>query len=233
MPDPNADIIKGYRFVATLQLRTPLRVLRHHGEFHNWSEAGLPQYAQAAWEGIWVPVTKSWAELAGSKAKLHSEQPKESFEALFRQRLVEHGFSASEAANVVPNAVSSDIGPVPEDGGMYLGFLNAFRGIVEFPASPEEKREAIEALAMTNTTFEKYIEIHRRQSRDWPDAWLGYEEWLELPEIGVRVARQLYNAGLQTPGVVHRATDNQLRAIEGIGKATVARIRQVSACHLP
>src|ERR1700730_9178649 len=36
MPDPNADIVKGYRFSATLQLRTPLRVLQHHGEVQQW-----------------------------------------------------------------------------------------------------------------------------------------------------------------------------------------------------
>jgi len=56
------DIIKGLRFVATMQIRTPLRVLKHHGEFFNGS-GPPPSYAKEMWEGIWLPVTKSFKEL--------------------------------------------------------------------------------------------------------------------------------------------------------------------------
>lgn len=56
------DIIKGLIFVATMQLRTPLRVLKHHGELFNGS-GPPPSYAKEMWEGIWVPVTKSFKEL--------------------------------------------------------------------------------------------------------------------------------------------------------------------------
>src|SRR5919108_1501914 len=105
MTDPNADVIKGYEFIATLQLRTPLRVLQHHGEVREWSENGLPQYAQSLWEGIWLPVTKTWAELAGA-----------------------HGNTAAAlAADKVPEgSIASDIGPIPQNGGTYLDFLKAF-----------------------------------------------------------------------------------------------------------
>lgn len=58
----NHNIIKGLKFVATMQLRTPLRVLKHHGEVFNGSGAP-PSYAKETWEGIWVPVTKSFREL--------------------------------------------------------------------------------------------------------------------------------------------------------------------------
>lgn len=58
----NQDIIKGLKFVATMQLRTPLRVLEHHGEIFN-GPGSPPPYAKEMWEGIWVPVTKSFAEL--------------------------------------------------------------------------------------------------------------------------------------------------------------------------
>ena len=47
MTDPNADVIKGYRFHATLQLRTPLRVLQHHGE--------IPAMVRK-WVGRYTPV---------------------------------------------------------------------------------------------------------------------------------------------------------------------------------
>lgn len=58
----NQDIIKELKFVATMQLRTPLRVLKHHGEIFNGS-GPPPSYAKEMWEGIWVPVTKSFREL--------------------------------------------------------------------------------------------------------------------------------------------------------------------------
>lgn len=56
------DLIDGMQFVATMQLRTPLRVLRRHGEVHRGS-AALPAIAQEQWEGIWVPRVKTWREL--------------------------------------------------------------------------------------------------------------------------------------------------------------------------
>lgn len=52
----SSDIIKGLRFGATMQLRTPLRVLSRHNEFHTNRDAGPPEIAHEQWEGIWVPV---------------------------------------------------------------------------------------------------------------------------------------------------------------------------------
>lgn len=235
MNDPNADIIKGYQFCATLQLRTPLRVLQHHGEVQQWSESGLPTYAHFLWEGIWLPVTRTWVELAGPNAKLRSASSSDDqrFEQLFRENLVKHGFTPEEAATVLPNAVASDIGPVPSDGGTYLAFLKAFRSIVEFAASPDEKREAINALSKDNAEFAKYISMHRSQANDWPDEWLGYEEWLEIPGVGTRIARRLYDAGLRSRKAIEDASDAQLATIKGIGRATIIRIRAATSKYSP
>jgi hypothetical protein len=207
MTDPNADVIKGYEFCATLQLRTPLRVLQHHGEVQQWSENGLPTYAHFLWEGIWLPITYSWEELSAR-----------------------HGNSAvaKKAELVLPNAMASDIGPIPQDGGTYLGFLRAFRGIVEFSASPDEKREAIETLSRDHPDYAKYISIHRARSSNWPDEWLGYEEWLQVPGIGTRIARRLYDAGFRSREALHQASDADLAAIKGVGKATIFRIKHVT-----
>ena len=204
MNDPNADVIKGYEFCATLQLRTPLRVLQHHGEVQQWSENGLPTYAHFLWEGIWLPITKTWAELAGSNAKLRSADSSD-----------DHAF----------DEMASDIGPIPQAGGTYLGFLRAFRGIVEFSASPDEKREAIETLPRDHPDYAKYISIHHARSSNWPDEWLGYEEWLQIPGIGTRIARCLYDAGLRSREILENASDTQLSAIKGVGPATIAKIR--------
>lgn len=54
----NSDILDGLRFSATMQLRTPLRVLRHHDELFKGS--GIPpNYAEESWEGIWLPSIKN------------------------------------------------------------------------------------------------------------------------------------------------------------------------------
>lgn len=204
MPDPNADIVKGYEFSATLQLRTPLRVLQHHGEVHQWSDNGLPAYAHFLWEGIWLPITYSFAELAAMEVKLRSTDSSE-----------DHAFEE----------IASDIGPVPGDGGTYLAFLKAFRGIVEFAASPDEKREAINALSKDKPEFAEYLAMHRSQASDWPDEWLGYQEWLQITGIGTRIARRIYDAGFQLPQAIQQATDQELAAVKGVGKATVAKIR--------
>lgn len=51
----DSDIILGLRFCATLQLRTPLRVLRRHGKLHRDKNKAPPEYAHEMWEGIWIP----------------------------------------------------------------------------------------------------------------------------------------------------------------------------------
>ncbi|MDO8437974.1 MAG: hypothetical protein Q7S69_07460 [Nitrosomonadaceae bacterium] len=55
----NDDIIKGLQFLATLQLRTPLRVLLRHGEVHTDRNTRPPaitrEGAEAMWAGIWLP----------------------------------------------------------------------------------------------------------------------------------------------------------------------------------
>lgn len=59
----NKDLIKGMQFFATMQLRTPLRVLKRHGEIHSDSNTDPPKIAKELWEGIWVPHLRTWREL--------------------------------------------------------------------------------------------------------------------------------------------------------------------------
>lgn len=58
----NRDIINGLEFSATLQLRTPLEVLKRHGEIFSGHDTP-PQYAKEQWHGIWLPKTKTFREL--------------------------------------------------------------------------------------------------------------------------------------------------------------------------
>lgn len=57
----NSDIVSGLMFSATLQVRTPLRVLQRHEE--TFSGPGAPpQIADQDWQGIWLPKV-DWGEL--------------------------------------------------------------------------------------------------------------------------------------------------------------------------
>jgi hypothetical protein len=59
----NDDITKALEFSATLQLRTPLRVLLRNGEVHSNLNTNPPEIAQEIWEGIWIPQIKTWSEM--------------------------------------------------------------------------------------------------------------------------------------------------------------------------
>lgn len=51
----NQDMIMGFEFYATMQLRTPLRVLKRHGEFHSNINIEPALIATEMWQGTWVP----------------------------------------------------------------------------------------------------------------------------------------------------------------------------------
>lgn len=56
------DLLKGWRYCATLSPETPLEVLEHHGEVHQGPKNELPNYGDQS-EGIWTPETKSFEEM--------------------------------------------------------------------------------------------------------------------------------------------------------------------------
>ncbi|MDO8250443.1 MAG: hypothetical protein Q7T78_12110 [Rhodoferax sp.] len=110
---PLDDIAKGWRFGATMQLRTPLRVISRHGEVHE----GLtdpPAIAQDQSEGYWLPLLKSFAEI---------------------------GIDIPEVI-MTNTTMASDVGQIPSDGGEYLKFLLKVRAIVE-QDEPIESRELL------------------------------------------------------------------------------------------
>jgi hypothetical protein len=58
---PLADVVSGMCFHATLQLRTPLRILKRNGQILPLG-TDLPDDLEQ-WMGIWAPKTKTWTEL--------------------------------------------------------------------------------------------------------------------------------------------------------------------------
>lgn len=59
----NQDIYDGLRFSATMQLRTPLRVLLWHGKSHTDKNTEPPKIAIEMWEGMWLPKLRTFREL--------------------------------------------------------------------------------------------------------------------------------------------------------------------------
>lgn len=60
------DLDGGHIFVATLQLRTPLRVLKMHGQHCPPGEK--PRKPARPWQGIWVRCLPGQAQFYGSMA---------------------------------------------------------------------------------------------------------------------------------------------------------------------
>ncbi|PWB21346.1 hypothetical protein [Comamonas sp. JNW] len=97
----NQDIVAGWRFSATLQLRTPLQFLLLHGVFHPLAKGEPPEHP--IMHGIWVTETKTNAEL---------------------------GIGLPDLV-LTNQTCASEIGQVPSDGGDFLKFLIAIRNIKE------------------------------------------------------------------------------------------------------
>lgn len=114
MPSWLADECRGFEFSATLQLRTPLRVLLRHGEFYPKNDGLQPKITKEPWEGIWLAALETFEEaVCGSHSTADSIE-------LFRRLDVELAAGRT---------VASHIGPIrPRD---YLPFLIAIRNIVE------------------------------------------------------------------------------------------------------
>lgn len=110
---PVADKSRGWVFGATIQMRTPLRVLLRHGETHE-GLSDPPPIAKSRWEGFWTPRLKTFREMG----------------------IDLNGLS-------IVRTMASDVGQIPIDGGAYLKLLIRLREIVEGDSSIEQRRQAL------------------------------------------------------------------------------------------
>lgn len=65
------SIVDGLTFCATMQPRTPLAVLEHHGEVFRGTGDNAPVYG-AYEDGIWITRTKTWRELGINLKEMES-----------------------------------------------------------------------------------------------------------------------------------------------------------------
>lgn len=140
---PNDDVLKGYRFCATLHLRTPAAVLQHHRELRPGPVETLPPYGTQG-DGIWLPKTKSWADLADEAGNLDTAR---------RLRAVESDDAMT---------VATDIGPQEHDGQEYCKFLLGFRHIIESTTPENDKDRLLQQAIEAEPTWHAFAERHDR-----------------------------------------------------------------------
>lgn len=110
--------IYGFRFIATMQMRTPLHVLEQHQRIERCNEGHPPKLIRGQSEGIWGPETASYRSLG-----LDIDEPP-------------------------MGEMASEIGPVPADGGDLLRFLILVKRIASCSTDLNEKAELMEASAI-------------------------------------------------------------------------------------
>lgn len=132
----NDELMNGLIFQATLQLRTPLEVLKHHNEVFNNKREAPPQYAKEGWEGMWLPNLKTWREL---------------------------GIDEDEMPN---HTVSTDIGSLEDDEAeKYYKFLLEFHTIVENNhLSVKDKINHLETLYHDNPHYNNFFDRNSFES---------------------------------------------------------------------
>lgn len=209
--ESRSDIVKGYRLSVTMQPSVPLRYLRRHREFAERVPEGEINSANPFF--IWLPVVKSWAELAGPTA-----------DAIVMQRL-----------QAIPESIgtmASSVGPIPEDGGTFLPFLIAIREIIERPRDrtvsdyQDASIRTREILALKLPDSRRYLEKLYGRSKE---NVLGFvlREVAEVGYDGLSVEQlgMLFSQGYSSIRDMISAEDSILLALKGVGPSRLARIR--------
>ena len=199
----NFSELAGWRYSATLQLRTPLAYLERDGEFSpgpqvpplvGAAEYHLPDETGFNSYGIWVPEVD--------------------YEGL--------GFIPP-----APGTRATGWGPVrigSEEERILISFLKSFRYIVETAECLDQALSELRELA--SSTPENRTVWSRLRNADplFPDSF--FISALEnLPGVGASMAQKLYQAGFRTVEEVQAASDDELLALPGLGKGLLARVR--------
>lgn len=117
------NVVKGLTFHATLQLRTPLAILKHHNEiFQDRNMPPPPQYAKEGWEGIWLPLLRTFREIgidvddpeeggcASDIGSLDANQAKDYYEFLLKFHTIseDNNLNVEEKINQLKNLYHSN-----------------------------------------------------------------------------------------------------------------------------
>jgi len=109
----------------------------------------------------------------------------------------------------------TDIGLQNSD--TYLPFLLSFRDIFESKDKDDNKIRRFGTLVSSNLKYENFWEQLKAKYQDFP-LCLFYNSLLDLPGVGRKTARNLYEAGFCSIEQVKNATQSELQKVSGVGK---------------
>ena len=203
--DTFSDLISGWRYSATFQLRTPLKYLEMHGTFSPGPEE--PPLVGPAEnfldDGTGFNPYGIWLQEIDYEAQGFDPPP--------------------------PGMRSADGGMVrigsPEEKEL-LSFLKSFRYIVETGQTLDQLPSELEELSTRTQGNRRMWARYSKTDSLWPDSFFIGQLWIKLPKgVGESKAEKLYLAGFRTIEEIQAASDEQLLQISGFGKGILKKIR--------
>ena len=197
------DLIVGWRYLATLQLRTPLAYLEMDGKFsagpmeptlvgpaENFLEGGAGFDAS----GIWL------REIAPS--------------------ILPPSTNAKRAAELGPIRIGS------KEEKDLVSFLKSFRYIVETGETLDQMLSELEELSTSTPGNRRLWARYSEGNPLWPDSYFIGQLWMQLPKgVGPSKAEKLYLAGLRSVEEIQAVSDEDLLRVEGLGKGFLRKLR--------
>lgn len=111
------SVVYGREFTATMQFRTPLRILEQHGRIERCDTARLPMLIKEAWEGIWVPKVRSFRDMG------------------------------VDIDDIPDGTIASEFGQIEVSGGDLLRVMLLVKRIARCDTDRHERRELMHAAA--------------------------------------------------------------------------------------
>ena len=199
----DSDLISGWRYSATLQLRTPLAYLERDGEFSPG------------------PVEPP---LVGSAENFLDDGTGFNPYGIWLREIDYKGLGFSPPP---PPQRSAQWGPVrvgSSEEKELLSFLKSFRYIVETAETLDQKLAELADLSTSTPANRRIWQKARASDPGFPDSFF-YGELCRLPGVGPKAAERLYRAGFRTVEEIQAASDEDLLTVEGLGKGLLRKLR--------
>ena len=197
------DLIAGWKYSATLSMNTPLMYLEHDGEFVEGPNQppliGPPENRLE--DGTGFNRHGIWLKVIKQE---EGETP------------LPLGRRAAQGGMVQAGS---------DEENNLINFLISFRRIVESEADIDQKIKNLENLSLSTP---ENNQMWDRLSISSPiiESYFSSELSASLPDgIGNAKAEALYRAGYRTIKEIKEATDEELLAIQGIGKGLIKKLR--------
>jgi hypothetical protein len=128
----------------------------------------------------------------------------------------------------VPELVSTTASPIgPVAPAEVIPFLIAFREIVESDLNQKTKIAQLRELRK-HPLHGPYWKRFAKAYQDFPHSFF-YLPLTQLPGVGQKTAKALYEAGFHTPSAIGAASLEELSLVPGLGKATASKLQR--ACQ--